>query len=226
MNYVTTSLGRLILINILLFSPLISHALVIYNSDFIVDDNRSYFNGFEGLPDTPTTTMDYVYSENNIRVEQTVNPNIYDQFPEIWVADVPDGPEGNNAWYPNSGDYGYTMLTMDDGSDFDNIGFLVGSGSPQTTSIMFELYNDGSIVTSGYVDFLYDFQYLGFSNEVFDTLFIRDTIANPDTVSFLDSNLNTLSLDSIEVSSVYEPSTIYLFGIGLLVIFIQRKRKI
>ena len=225
MRNVSTSLAKYILARIFLLSPLTSHALVIYNSDFIADDSRSYFNGFEGLPDSPNTTMDYVYIENNIKVEQVVNPSIYDQFPQIWVAAVPGGPEGNNAWYPNSGDYGYTMITMEDGSDFNNIGLLVGSGSPRTTSVMFELYNDGSIVTSGNVDFLFDFQYLGFSNEIFDALLIRDTTANHDTVSFLDSNLNALSLDSIEVRSVPEPSFLFLFGAGLTIIYMQRKIK-
>jgi hypothetical protein len=226
MKNVTTSLAKYILASIFLLSPLTSHALVIYNSDFIADDSRSYFNGFEGLPDSPHTTMDYVYIENNIRIEQVVNPSIYDQFPQIWVAGVPDGPEGNNAWYPNSGDYGYTMITMEDGSDFNNIGLLVGSGSPRTTSVMFELYNDGGIVASGNVDFLFDFQYLGFSNEIFDTLLIRDTTENPDTVSFLDSNLNALSLDSIEVSSVPETPILFLFGAGLTIIYMRRKIKI
>jgi len=217
---------RSTLISILLVPPFTSHALLIHTSDFIADDNRSYFNGFEELPDSPNTTMNYVHSENNIRVEQIVNTSIFDQFPQIWVSDVPDGPEGNNAWYPNAGDYGYTMITLEDGSDFNNLGLLVGSGSPRTTSIMFELYSDGGKVASGAVDFLYDFQYLGFSNEIFDTLLIRDTRTNPDTVSFLDSNINALSLDSIEVSKVPAPPVLFLLGTGLIFIYVQRKIKI
>jgi hypothetical protein len=218
---------KYIFTGILIFAPSISHALVIYTADFIADESRDYFNGFEGLPDSPNTTMDYIYAENNIRVEQIVNPILYDPFPQIWVAGVPDGPEGNNAWYPNSGDYGYTMITMEDGRDFGNIGLLVGSGGGLlTTDIMFELYNDGNMISSGSVDFRFDFQYLGFSDEIFDTLLLRDTRVSPGTVSFLDSNINALSIDSIEVRSVPEPSVLSLMGAGLIILYTQRKRLI
>ena len=223
MKTVSTVFIKFVLTSLLLTISSFTNALLIHTSDFIANDDRDYFNGFEGLPDSPTTTMDYSYTENNIKVEQVVNPNNHDQFPQIWIAGVPDGPEGSNAWYPNSGDYGYTMITMEDGSDFNEIGLLVGSGSPKTKSVMFELYNDGDIVTSGNVDFLFDFQYLGFSDEIFDTLLLRDAIKNPDNISFLDSNLNTLSIDSIEVRSVPEPPTLFLFGAGLIAIYIQRK---
>lgn len=199
--------------------PALGYAVTTHTSDFIADHTRAYFNGFEGLPDTPNTITDYVYIEDNIRVEQVVNTSMADQFPEIWVANLPDGPEGNNAWYPNAGDYGYTMITLADGSDFTNIGLLAGSGGGLFTKfVMYALYNNGDMVASGHVDFVFDYQYLGFSDVIFDTLLLRDTRLNPDTVSFLDANINALSIDSIEVSSVPVPPAVYLFGAGLLVL--------
>lgn len=220
MKTIVIIITKYVALSLFCIFPSILYALTIHTSDFIQDDDRAYFNGFEGLPDSPNTTMDYVYTEDNIRVEQIVNPNIYDQFPQIWVAGVPDGPEGNNAWYPNGGDYGYTMITMEDGGEFSNLGLLVGSGGGlQTTHVMFELFYQGNLVSSGNVDFLFDFQYLGFSDEIFDTLLLRDTRVDPSGVSFLDSNINTLSIDNIEVSSVPAPSALYLLGLGLMLLY-------
>lgn len=197
-------------------------AATVHHIDFIDDAQRTHFNGFEGLPNVPSTlTTNYTYVENGIRVEQVVNPNYYDSTAQITVSNLVGGQEGANAWYPNCGDYGYTRISMEDGSDFGRLGLLVGSGGPSHTRVMFELYNDGDLVDSGYFDLAYliwytqNFEYLGFSGETFDTVWLRTTSPDLVGVSFLDGNLNALSLDSIEVTGVPLPASAWLMMSGL-----------
>ena len=58
--------AKLLIATALFATCFISHAMTIHSADFISDSNRDYFNGFEGLPESPTTTTDYIYIEDNI----------------------------------------------------------------------------------------------------------------------------------------------------------------
>lgn len=207
-------------------------AAVVHRVDFIDDAQRTHFNGFEGLPDGPSTLQtNYTYIEDGVRVEQVVNLSYYDSSPQITIANLVGGQEGANAWYPNGGDYGYTRISMEDGSDFGRLGLLVGSGGPTHTRVMFALYNDGGFVQSGYFDLAYlvwytqNFEYIGFSGGAFDEVWLRTTSPDLEGVSFLDGNINALSLDSIEVSAVPLPSAAWFMASGLLALLRVGKRR-
>jgi hypothetical protein len=73
-----------------------------------------YFNGFEGA-----TYNDYnsaTYTEGNITVTQFNGD----------VSSYPGGMEGTKSWY--SKDFGYTKISLANGDDFGDIGFLAGVG--------------------------------------------------------------------------------------------------
>src|SRR5262245_31186014 len=71
---------------------------IVMTTDFILDNARSHFNGFEGIPNEgrSSTVGSGPYIEDNIRVEQfpEASYNIVSNFGISWK-----GFTGNNAWY-------------------------------------------------------------------------------------------------------------------------------
>lgn len=203
-----------------------TQAAFVFTTDQINDANRTYFNGFEGLPDV----IDYgaIYTEDNIRIEQ-VNGDLNGICAACWI-------EGSRGWYPNGGDKGYSRITLEDGAEFVSVGFLRGSGNPRNIILLYELWNNGALMQSGNVAHKeFPASYLGFSGGGFDEIRVRDGEA---TSSFGDDTWNALSIDSIEVTDVIIapprpiPTTgtlgiaiLTLFMVILGVIFIKRRKQ-
>ena len=216
MNNLFNFLTRIVLLLglIFIFSSSV-YAVTIHTSDFIAVGDRTNFNGFEGMP---ASFLDGPYTEDGIKVEQLNEDPL-----GISTFCVPCGQEGIRSWYPNAGDFGYTQITNGDGSDFESIGFLIGTGVVEGAErVLYELFDNGSSVLTG--SFVPGFttsngimDYLGFSDGGFDTIWLRDTTFL-GSVSFGDANINALALDSIEMAGtapISEPSTMMLLGSGL-----------
>lgn len=188
-----------------------AQAITLHTSDFINDATRTNYNGFESIPNDGMfyTGGSGPYIEDGIKVEQINGdpPN------DIWANCNCGTYEGSYSWYPIGGDYGYTMISMADGSDFNDIGFYASSGGFPTL-ILFDLLLDGSSVFTGSASITNDsFYYIGFSGGGFDTVLVRD---NWGGGTFYSGTENGLTLDAIEISAVPIPAAVWLFGSGLL----------
>lgn len=203
--------------------PAVSFALpIVHTSDFIDDAARSHFNSFENISSTNGMYNggSGPYVEDGIRVEQ-INGDAGDS---ILVNYDPGGRDGRYSWYPIGGDRGYTQISLASGLDFDDVGFLIGSGFiPVRGAAYYELWNDGAQVMAGSVSHQSAFHYLGFEGGGFDTIRLWDG-ANGSSVP-----INALFLDAIEtrtpVPAVPEPDTYAMLGLGLLVLGATRYRR-
>lgn len=196
-------------------------AIVTHTSDFIADGSRTQFTGFESIPNDGTffTGGSGPYTDGGIKVQQ-INGNSGN---DIWVTHLPVGTSGNHAWYPNGGDSGYTKITLADGSNFDNVGFGIGTGG-SASLVIFELYDDNNLIAAGTSSM--GAHYLGFSGGGFDTILVRDNYSNSDAVVTNGAD-QALTVDDIEASSrgtVPEPASLALLGLGLLSMVASRKR--
>jgi len=208
---------KIMLSKIVLIFCMEAHAITIHHSDFIDNSAQTGFNGFEGMPSTSDWNSAYI--EENIRVEQ-----LGVDAGNIWTRCIECGQEGERSWYPNGTDYGYTQITLENGNDFDSIGFVIGTGFLGGADILrYELFNDGVSVLEGSFDPLYqwrsvDMDYLGFSGGGFDTIWLRDAETIFGDSSFGSGVRNGLTLDSIEIQSVAqvpEPNILYMILTGL-----------
>lgn len=188
-------------------------AIVVHTTDFIPDNLRSNYNGFESMPDGGSNAPSWL--EDGILVEQ-----INGLGNNIWTTCSQCGIVGTRSWYPNGGDYGYTQITRVGTIDFQSVGFLVGQGG-SPGFFQYELLNDGIPVLQGtfsssYVGWLgTPMQYLGFSGGGFDTIWVREVDGNPQL--FFDvPSYNSLSLDSIELSQVPLPPAVISLLSGLV----------
>jgi hypothetical protein len=191
-----------------------AQAITIYTTDFINNAERSNFNGFEGLPEA--TNFGSIYTEDSITVEQ-VNGDEDD----IWTTYQEWGPEGSRSWYANGGDFGYTKITRQDNSDFQNIGLLYGSGFSTNASItyVYDLLQDGVSVLSGTLFRDSSPNYLGFGDGGFDEIRLAAYSGNNPNQTL--SGYQALAIDSIELSgaptSVPEPTSLLgLLTVGIL----------
>lgn len=216
-------------------------AAAVYSTDFIPDATRTNFNGFEGVTfDAIYGQTHATYTEGGIRVTQV---NEKSTNPQLTLATtfMSPGFEGNRSWY-SGGDNGYTSIQLENGSDFQSVGFLRGTGwvSPvpdsMLSSVYFELWNDGIRVQSGRLGpDNYLAKYIGFSGGGFDEIRIRDSrdllvSGFGDGSSWLGGNngdtTNALAIDSIEVGrAIPEPPTSAMLGIGVLALAALRRRR-
>jgi hypothetical protein len=211
---------------------------VVHTTDFIADNARTHFNGFEAIPNAtlPEFTQEASfftggngpYVEGGIRVRQ-VNG---DPGNDILVNYREGIHEGIRSWYPSGGTdrNSYTEITMADGSDFSNFGFYLSSGGAATL-IYFDILNDSNSVLSGSVPAPRQsvgqiFEYLGFSGGGFDTIRVRNNIESwptRSTGSTVYDGWTALMLDSLETGGtggggpapIPEPGTILILGLGL-----------
>jgi hypothetical protein len=188
--------------------------------DFIDDDSRTHFNGFEAITAVNGfyTGGSGPYVEDTIAVQQ-VNG---DAGNDMWVTfRYWEGSQGGFAWYPNTGDRGYTEISLLGGIDFQRVGFNYGSGgfyqTGLTSQILYELLHDGAVVLTGSADLTPNVNYLGFSGGKFDTIRVRDTLMVPGG-AVTDGAYQALVIDNIEMrhNVVPEPSAFALFGIGAM----------
>jgi hypothetical protein len=206
-------------------------AITIHTTDFIGAADRTRFNGFEGM--AGGAIWSGRYTEDGITVTQ-----VNESSNGIWTACTVCGREGERSWYPNMGDWGYTQIRKADGSDFDSVGFLIGSGffgNSGAAQILYELFDDETSVLSGLLiptfvamDPHAQLDYLGFSGGGFDTIWLRDTLAT-GFFSFGDNYQNALNLDSIELAEarpIPEPTTVALLGAGLVAFWFARRRRL
>lgn len=187
--------------------------IVICTADFIPDSDRSGFNGFESIPASfaQVSSIGVIgpYTEGGISVTQ------FSSTPKALYLQA-FHPEGNNGWYPNGGDYGYTQITLLDGSNFSSVGMSIASGSGTGGTLAYSLLLDGSEVFSGGGIALHSFSsgisdYIGFSGGGFDTICLWDRSAG-------HGNLNAVGIDAIEtLNAVPESgSTLLFLSIGIV----------
>ena len=217
--------------------------ITVVTTDFIADSLRTNFNGFEQADAGNIVGQNYAtYAEGGIRVTQ-VNEKITEYIPSVATTFMTPGFDGSRSWYANGGDYGYTSITMEDGSDFGSVGFLRGTGwvtqelNAIVSFLYFELWNDGARVQTGTLGpDNYLARYVGFSGGEFDQIKIRDSLYA--TVNSFGNGTpfemggqggggptyNALAIDSIEVRLLIpEPGTFAIVGVSLAALVASRR---
>lgn len=220
-----------------------SWAATVHIDNFIADDTRTNFNGFEQIP--VDLHGEYVpafdgqiagpYVEDGIAVEERImdgygyDPIIYtDAWLYVFTGGYTefDRKDGERSWFQGRGGSVYTQITRTDGSPFSSVGFRIGSGSgglgsgDPVLAYYYQLLLDGKVVQSGVVDpgpgsYARKLQFLGFSGGGFDTIRVSDNKATENPTGF-DGRYSLFALDSIELTgAIPEPATWLLMGLGL-----------
>ena len=196
----------LVVIIVLVASTSIS-AATLHLTDFIADNARSYFNGFEGTSGETQIT-------DNIRVHSANG--------DISSYNI-TGYEGANTWYHNGGDYGYAIITLVDGANIGNIGMHVANGwSSASIYYNYELVYQSNVVASGSVQTNYNgYHYLGLEGN--GTLFdeFRISATNGSSAGVTSGTYQALALDSIEVQltgEVPELNNMFLLSVALVLL--------
>jgi hypothetical protein len=195
-----------------------AQAATVHFDDFIIDANRTNFNGFEGMAESgnyPGTSQPY--TEDGITVQQPQGQD------DIWNYCSCGTVDGLRSWYSNGGDYGYTMITRSNGSDFQAIGMDVGHGNTTWDYYYYELYDDNVLVQSGNYFIEDEFFYLGFSGGGFDTVLLKNGEYSGQSIG--DGSYNALAIDNVELSAVPIPAAVWLFGSGLGLLGWFRRRQ-
>jgi hypothetical protein len=180
-------------------------AISVYTTDFI--GTPEYFNGFDGIENSPNFydntfyPENVPYSEGGITVKYITGPS---GGSEIWTTSTQNyGGQGYYSWYPNGGSYGYTDITLTGGGQFSAIQFLAGNGQAKAEPLAYQLLDDGSVIASGTLqNAAYPLHYIGFSGEDFDEVRLQSSQWTP---SFDPNNFDALALDSIAADSSGPP---------------------
>ena len=204
--------------------------VAVHTSDFIADDSRSGFNGFEAY--TSDISYEPTHLEGGILVEHVGD------FDDVWTSsnDFRQGLEGQRSWYVDHNvpsDNGYDRITLGSGADFQAIGLIVGSGfggycDPNCgdvapyLSVHYQLLNNGVAIASGALSHSSDGHYIGFSDGGFDEVRLWDSS------QYGWPGQSALMMDSIEViaAPVPEPSewALMLVGLGIVGAACRRRR--
>ncbi|MBL8699870.1 MAG: hypothetical protein JNK67_15940 [Alphaproteobacteria bacterium] len=172
-------------------------------------------NDFELAPAILVNT----WAQDGIRVTQVAGSGV------IWLASGLGN--GTRSWYPDSGDDGWTRITLDSGNNFDAVSFFGGSGwlaPPQTMYV--ELADDGVVVLSSTLDATFAGSWFGFAGGDFDEVRIR---ASQGMITGLldcpsggpggDSGCNLAWLDDLRVGAAVITTPVSLPStLGLLVL--------
>lgn len=187
-----------------------------------------HFNGFEGaVAQSSGAYPGGSYTEDGLRVQQIIQPGFGSS---IRTNSVAGGFEGFQSWGPPGGDFGYTQIAKSDGSDFVDVGFLVGSiygtaasngnNNRSSVSIYYQLLDNGALVTSGTLDNqAVDAHWLGFAGGGFDEIRLRDNDISVNAL-YTQGRSNGLVVDSIKtrgdaVTAVPEPGGLALASLAL-----------
>jgi hypothetical protein len=225
--------------------------ILVYTGDFIDNQQRTNFNGFENLPAPGTGSInaqglwflnqpsDAVWTEQGVRVSQVFSGTIDPVWPfepnheEHTIATTntqgPSQPalDGMRHWYPNGGDDGYTMISLESGGDFSNVGFRVANGGTPTgwqPTLLYGLYSNDTLVSHGALTGQFpELQYLGFSGEGFNKIVLRTGKYRPhwsfeQNFYSAERGMNYLYVDAIEVKAVPEVGVTPLLAV--LVVFL------
>jgi len=213
--------------------------ITVQTTDFI-GSGYSKFNGFEGA--NPQSGGPYVggYTEDGIDVDQVPACASGCSGFSIQTNSINDGLgnatfQGLQSWRPPFGDNRYTDITLSDGADFVDVGFLVGSmythpgqGSP-SLFLYYQLLNNGVLVQDGTLVHQIAGYWLGFSGGGFDEIRLRDGdfyFNVLDTHTFM---ANGLIVDSIktkgEAGPLPEPATLALLSLGLAGLGFSRRKQ-
>ncbi len=188
-----------------------AHAASVSTTDIIATPDFSY--GFEDLPQS--SAFGSVVISGNITVMQVLgDPN------GIWTSFPFPGQEGSRSWYPIGGDLGYTVIKTTDGADLSAFGFLSGNGEALGTvrTAHYSLRRNGVEVASGSYANSAEMSYIGFSDAIFDEIYLMSTSGPTDSFSFFgDRTRNTLAIDAIEMKLADAPAVPLPAG-GLLLL--------
>ncbi len=228
---------------VLALLPCMAPASPIVQTTNFIGNAYVHFNGFEGAQ--AQSSGPYPgdsYTEGGIKVTQQYAPSA---GKSIRTDSVAGGFEGSKSWGTPFGDYGWTDITKSDGTDFVDVGFLIGSaygravsGGSNTWSsvyVYYELWNNGAKVFSDTLNSQsVDAHWLGFSGGGFDEIKLRD---GGDFVNALDMSsrgfANGLFIDSIKTAGdragdstpVPEPGSLALAGLAFGVSMAARRRR-
>ncbi|WP_310489286.1 hypothetical protein [Chamaesiphon sp. VAR_69_metabat_338] len=134
---------------------------------------------------------------------------------DLWTNYDGNGAGDGKSWYPNSGDYGYTQISLQSGQNFDSVGLFLGAAGSDGDFLAYELLDNSTLVASGVLSSgssMLSFGWLSITGGGFDTIRLRD--GNSSQLSITDGTLNTLAFDKINATvqqtsqSVPEPFTI------------------
>jgi hypothetical protein len=196
-----------------------AHAANVFFTDFIPDDSRVGFMGFEALPAShPFSGVAGSHQEGGISINQ-----VNGQPNDIWTTYF--FPEGERGWYPNGGDFGYTQLTLTSGEDFQNVGFLIGTGRLAGSSFAtYGLYNNGVNILTGTLELSGTTPfYVGFSGGGFDEIRLREQITSPG--DFLSGTENALAIDAIEISVPDRGGSGFACALAAFTVLVALKRR-
>ena len=224
--------------------PWVASATPIVQTTNFIGNAYVHFNGFEGAQAQSSGAYPGdSYTEGGIKVTQQYASGA---GKSIRTDSIAGGFEGSKSWGPPFGDYGWTDITKSDGSDFVDIGFLIGSaygravsgGSNTATSayVYYELWNDGAMVFSDtLIGQSVDAHWLGFSGGGFDEIKLRDGADFVNKLDMASSGFaNGLFIDSIKTAGdstgdpgrVPEPGSLALAGLAFGVSMGVRRRRL
>lgn len=184
------------------------------------------------LVGTPTVTIDFetapatlaapVWLESGVLVSQA---NFGDALSDIWMAS--GFGTGQRSWFPNGGDFGWTRITRIDGSRFDAVAMLGGSGwldGEGQQEIRFELRDNGGLVLEGSFDATFWGEVFSFSGGDFDEIRLRahrgPLVSMDDCAPVANHRCNSFWFDDLQLGAadrteVPEPDALALALMGL-----------
>ena len=199
--------------------------VTVHNSDFLGATGNS--NGFEAIGGT-FYNGSAGYTEGGVKVQ-------YIGLDLTTLTTL--NPVGKHSWTPAGGALGYTKISLANGGDFSAIEFLAGGSNWfGNAKLQYQLFQDGALVFSGFVNGLGNIassslKTIGFSGtdgQLFDELRVQSISG----AKFNKYGYDQLILDNITISAplssaVPEPATwaMMIIGFGGAGVAIRRRRR-